>query len=428
MQIQFAGATAAKTQSRVAQASYPAAAPCLIWAALCKAVSWSMKTNKDVAQAEAPTVFVSWTGGRGKDGANKYAFTFGLSIAFALGSRCQLTAMWQASDAVKKLVKQLGLSVPPVVVEELLQAAWQHLPHHLHKSLDAATCTLVRPLKYRFDMIWSIVGSDWDHVHSFVFLWSDHARLLGCRICNSATLLNMEPNSGMDPELWPWLRWMFIGCSAISSIWRRLDSSYFFFRGSFFEALSIQKILWAIRPTLHLPLSHILAGRPSDPLCMWLYSLQRCMGSTVAFFAGLMAVSIWINWCFAYDLVWELVFSTPQLWGTEYGVKVKMAFTFSGWHWHAPFCSILWFLMVFHVRSFLLHSLLLISVDASIRKLLWKARRDIRPGDEAGWNAPKSANRFGFGKWCIASHRFPSAAGVHLLSSGGCPSALCRRA
>ena len=30
----------------------------------------------------------------------------------------------QASDAVKKLVKQLGLSVAPVIVEELLQAAW----------------------------------------------------------------------------------------------------------------------------------------------------------------------------------------------------------------------------------------------------------------------------------------------------------------
>ena len=54
----------------MAQASYPAAAPCLIWAALCTVVSWSLQTNRDVVQAEAPTVFVSWTSGRGKDGAN----------------------------------------------------------------------------------------------------------------------------------------------------------------------------------------------------------------------------------------------------------------------------------------------------------------------------------------------------------------------
>ena len=70
--------------------------------------------------------------------------------------------------------------------------------------------------------------------------------------------------------------------------------SYFFFWGSFFEVLSIQ-ILWAIRPTLHLPLSRILAGRPSDASIVHV-TLQRCMGNTLAntlaTFAGLMAVLI----------------------------------------------------------------------------------------------------------------------------------------
>jgi hypothetical protein len=93
---------------------------------------------------------------------------------------------------------------------------------------------------------------------------------------------------------------MFVGiywmcCHFINLAEILLISSYFFFWGSFFEVLSIQKILWAIRPTLHLPLSRILAGRPSDASIVHV-TLQRCMGNTLAntlaTFAGLMAVLI----------------------------------------------------------------------------------------------------------------------------------------